>query len=681
MTGMNRAVPLRFALLALVATAVAWPGSSKGQANAQGETTGEGQALFNEHCANCHGATAEGRSAPDLTNPRWHTDHTDTQIDAIIRDGLPNTAMPPFGAKIDPAGRQALVQLLRALSTRAIQPATSVIAPPVHVAPERLLKTAREPGNWLMYAGDYGQTRFSSLKAINRSTVRNVVPVWSFQTGVPDGLTGMPLAVDGVIYLTTAWNHAFAIDARTGAELWHYQRRLPPTNTLSYCCGPSNRGVSIWNDLVYMTTLDAHLVALEARTGRVRWDVELGKTADHLNFKQPPLVVGNRLFVGSAGGDEGSRGFIEAYDAATGRQLWRFYTVPGPGEPGSETWPPGQAWQTGGGAPWMNGSYDAEQNLIYWGVGQPWPVYDGDPRPGDNLYTNSVVALDPETGRLRWHYQYTPHELWDYDGVTENIPVDIDYQGRRRKVIIHADRNGHFYAIDRTNGQFLFAKPFVKTNWTRGFTPEGRPIVNPDATPSYSGVEVCPGAAGGKQWTGMAYSPATRLAYMGAIENCATYFNYGARAKAQGLPPGPNGFRYLPGQAFGKVIAIDPASGDIAWSVKTRSPMSASVLATAGGLIFTGDAEGNVVAYDDRNGNLLWSYQTGSGIRSGPIAFELDGVEYIAVASGLGGAVGGYTGPGAPWLRNYRGGGTLFVFRLFEPNASKQFHAGAGRGR
>jgi alcohol dehydrogenase (cytochrome c) len=219
----------------------------------------------------------------------------------------------------------------------------------------------------------------------------------------------------------------------------------------------------------------------------------------------------------------------------------------------------------------------------------------------------------------------------------------------------------------------------VKVNWTTGFTPEGRPVVNPDAVPTYEGVDVCPGAAGGKQWTAMAYSPATRLAYLPVIENCATYFNYGEHAKAQGLPPGPSGFRYLPGEAFGKVIAIDPSTGDVEWSVRTRSPMSASMLATAGGLVFTGDAEGNFVAYDDRTGELLWSYQTGSGIRSGPIAFELDGVQYVAVASGMGGAVGGYTGPGAPWLRSYRGGGALFVFRLFEPNASRQFHGGAGR--
>lgn len=669
---MGRPTVLGVALLALGVAIALPPVVSIGQAPEPA------QALFTEHCATCHGATAEGRSAPDLTNPRWHAERTDAQIDVIIRDGVQNTAMPAFETKIDPAGRRALVQFLRGLGARAIQPATSAPGPAVRVAPDRLLKSAKEPNNWLMYGGDYGQTRFSTLAAINRATVKKLVPVWSFQTGVADGLTGMPLAVDGVIYLTTAWNHAFAIDARTGAEIWHYQRRLPPANTLSFCCGPSNRGVAIWNDLVYMATLDAHLVALEARTGRVRWDVELGKSADHLNFKQPPLVVGNRLFVGSAGGDEGGRGFIDAYDAATGNRLWRFYTIPAPGEPGADTWP-GETWKTGGGAPWMHGSYDPELNLIYWGVGQPWPVYDGDPRPGDNLYTNSVIALEPETGKLKWHYQYTPHEVWDYDGVTENVPVDIDYQGRRRKVIIHADRNGHFYAIDRTNGQFLFARPFVKTNWVTGFTPEGRPLVNPAAIPTYDGVDVCPGAAGGKQWTGMSYSPLTRWAYMGAIENCANYRNYGVRARAQGLPPGPSGFRYVDGQAFGKVIAIDPASGDIKWSVKTRSPMSASMLTTAGGLVFTGDAEGNVIAYDARNGKVLWSYQTGSGIRSGPIAFSVDGVEYIAVASGLGGAVGGYTGPGAPWLRNYRGGGTLYVFRLFEPNASMQFHGGAGR--
>lgn len=664
--------PHRLVLAVLVAMASLTP------LRADAQTPSPGQPLFNEHCAVCHGALGEGRAGPDLTNPRWQAQRTDADLDRAIRDGLPNTAMPAFGARIDGPGRAALVELLRGFGRTAIQPTTTVEVPPVRVSPDRLLQSANEPGNWLMYGGDYGQTRFSSLGGINKSNVQDLVPVWSFQTGVVDGLTGMPLVVDGVIFLTTAWDHVFAIDARTGAELWHYQRRLPSTSELSFCCGPSNRGVSIWNDLLYLATLDAHLIALEARTGRVRWDVELGKSSDNLNAKQPPLVIGDKIFIGIAGGDSASRGFIDAYDAPTGRRLWRFYTVPGPGEPGHETWP-GDTWKTGGGAPWMHGTYDPELNQIYWGVGQAFPVYDTDARKGDNLYTDSVVALDPDTGKLKWHYQWTPHGVWDYDGVTENIPLEITYQGLQRKVIIHADRNGYFYAIDRTNGQFLFAKPFVKTTWAQGFTTEGRPIVNPKAVPTYEGVEVCPGAAGGKQWTGMAYSSRTRLAYVPAIENCAIFFNYGVDAKAKGLAPGPNGFRYLPGLAYGKLMAIDPANGQTKWEVKTRSPISASALATAGGLVFLGDSEGNLVGYDDQTGAILWSYQTGSGIRSGPVAFTIDGVEYIAIASGMGGAVHGFTGPGAPWLRNYRSGGTLFVFRLFQAGASKQFDGGAKR--
>lgn len=637
-----------------------------------------GQVLFNDHCVICHGATAEGRSGPDLTNPRWQAQRSDADLDRIIRDGLPSTGMPAFADRIDAAGRTALIELLRAFGRSAIQPATGVEAPAIAVTPDRLRNAGRDPANWLIYGGDYGQTRYSTLTAISRANVQNLVPVWNFQTGVADGITSMPLIVDGVIFLTTAWDNVFAIDARSGAEIWHYRRRLPPTNELSYCCGPNNRGVAIWNDLVYLATLDAHLVALEARTGRVRWDIELGKSSDNLNAKQPPLVVGNRLFIGIAGGDSASRGFIDSYDAATGTRLWRFYTIPGPGEPGHETWP-GDTWRTGGGAPWMQGTYDAELNQIYWGVGQAYPVYDTDARRGDNLYTDSVIALDPDTGRLKWHYQWTPHGLWDYDGVTENIPIEITYQGRARKVIIHADRNGYFYAIDRTNGQFVFAKPFVRTTWATGFTPEGRPIVNPNAVPTYEGVEVCPGAAGGKQWTGMAYSARTRLAYVPAIENCAMFYNYGVEARAKGLPAGPTGFRYLPGLAYGKMMAIDPSTGNVRWEVRTRSPLSASALATAGGLVFEGDPDGNFMAFDDETGKLLWSYQTGSGIRSGAITYTLDGVQYIAIASGNGGAVGGFTGAGAPWLRNYRSGGALIVFRLFQPGASTTFDAGARR--
>jgi alcohol dehydrogenase (cytochrome c) len=484
--------------------------------------------------------------------------------------------------------------------------------------------------------------------------------VWNFQTGVPDGLEATPLFVDGVIYLSTSWNHVFAIDARTGAELWHYRRRLP--DKLNYCCGPVNRGPALGDGTLYLATLDAHLVAIDAITGRVRWDAEIGSVADNLSATSPPLVVDDKVVVGMAGGDFESRGFIDAYDGKTGKRLWRFYTVEG----------------VGGGATWLNGSYDRELNLIYWGTGNPNPDYDGDARPGDNLYTDCVVALDAATGKLRWHYQFTPHDVWDYDGVNEMLLVDLHKGNETVKALVHADRNGHFYALDRRDGTFLYAKPFVRVTWTRGFE-NGRPIVNPEAIPTLEGVTVCPGAAGGKEWNAMSFSPLTRMVYLPAIENCAVFSNYGVKAKERGLPPGPSGFRYLPRQAYGKLMALRVDTGEIAWEVKTRTPMASGTMTTAGGLVFSGDAEGNFTAFDANEGLRLWSYQTGSGIRGAPITFRLDGRQYVAVAAGMSGAVGGFTGAGAPWMRDFRGGGTLFVFALFEPGASGAFRGGADK--
>jgi alcohol dehydrogenase (cytochrome c) len=344
--------------------------------------------------------------------------------------------------------------------------------------------------------------------------------------------------------------------------------------------------------------------------------------------------------------------------------------VPGPGEAGHDTWP-GNTWQTGGAAPWMHGSYDPELNLLYWGIGQAYPVHDGAARKGDNLYSDSVVALDPETGKLRWHFQFTPNDVWDFDGVNENIPIEIQYGGLTRKVVVHADKNGFFYVVDRTNGEFLFARPFVTVDWTTGLTPTGRPIVNPAAIPTAGGVKVCPGPSGGKPWTGMAYSPLTRWVYLPVIENCATY--YLSREGQEIL-----GYQYLTESAFGKMMALDPATGDVKWAVRMRAPISSSVLATAGGLVFGGAPDGRLLAFDDRTGAQLWSYQTGSGIRSGPIMFKLDGIEYLAVASGMGGAVGMYNaGPGEA-RRRPRDGGTLFVFRVFEPGASVRFDGTSG---
>jgi alcohol dehydrogenase (cytochrome c) len=604
-----------------------------------------GQELFTQRCAVCHGATGGGALGPSLSNSQWQAETTDQALQHTIRDGVPGMSMPSFKNTLTVDQIASLVRHIRSLRINDA-PGSEVTAAGTVVSPERLSAAAQDPNNWLMYGRDYTNQRFSPLDSVRRENVGRLVPVWSFQTGVPDGLEATPLFVDGVIYLTTSRDHVFAIDARTGTELWHYQRHLP--KKLRYCCGPVNRGPAIVGSLLYLSTLDAHLVALDTKNGRVRWDVLLGNVEDNVSATSPPLVVGDRVLVGMAGGDYRSRGFIDAYQAETGKRLWRFYTVA----------------NGGGGVTWLNGSYDPELDQVYWGVGNPNPDYDGDARPGDNLYADSVIALDPSTGRLRWHYQFTPHDTWDYDGVNEMVLADLRVDGRVVKGLLHADRNGEFYALDRTNGHFLFAKPFVHVTWNKGFD-NGRPIVNPEATPTVKGATVCPGAAGGKEWNPMAYSPVTGLAYIPAIENCAVFTNYGVEARRRGLPPGPSGFSYLPNLAYGKFMAVRADNGEAVWEVKTRTPMAAGVLATGGGLVFTGDAEGNFVSYDAGSGERLWSYQTGSGIRGAPIAFQLDGKEYVAIASGMSGSVGGYTGAGAPWMRNYRGGGTLFVFALY----------------
>ncbi len=619
-----------------------------------------GQRVYSENCAVCHGSMGEGGSGPDLTNPAWHAAASEGELDRVITRG--RGAMPAFGGKLDEAARRVLIAHLRTLSAQGIQPASPLKAPPIAVSADQLLNAGKNNSDWLMYGRDYGNRRHSPLLQIHKGNVKDLVPAWSFQTGVPDGLEATPLVVNGVIYMTTSWNHVFAIDARTGAEIWHYRRRLP--EKLKYCCGPVNRGVAVLGGMLYLATLDAHLVALDARTGRVRWDVEIGRVEDNLSATSPPLIAGGKVVVGIAGGDFPSRCFLDAYDPVTGVRLWRFYTVPAKGEPAASTWSE-KSHEIGGGATWMNGSYDPELNLIYWGTGNPYPDFDGDARRGDNLYTNCVLAIDADSGKLRWHYQFTPGDVWDYDGVNEMVFADVHHAGRPVKALLHADRNGHVYAISRQSGKFLYAKPFVRVTWAKGFDADGRPIVDPASIPTYEGVRVCPGAAGGKEWNASAYDPVARLLFLPVIENCAMFYNYGEEARHRGLPAGPNGFRYIPNEAYGKVMALRADTFEVAWEVKTRTPMATGMLVTAGGLLFTGDAEGNFLAYDAANGEKLWSYQTGSGMRAAPVTYELDGQQYVVMPSGMGGAVGGYTGAGAPWMKNYRSGNTIYAFRLF----------------
>jgi alcohol dehydrogenase (cytochrome c) len=547
----------------------------------------------------------------------------------------------------------------------ALNEAAAGSAPPVaaRVTFDRIRDARNEPQNWLTYYGAYDGQRFSTLDQIDASNVRNLRPAWSFQAGVIGlvatpatyAFEAAPIVVDGVMFVSGYDGYVWALDAATGRLLWQYRHAVPLDVPL--CCGNVNRGVAVANGKVYYASPNAHLVALDATTGRSLWtkvfaDIRAGESAT-----MAPLVVKNIVVVGSSGAEYGVRGHLDAFDAETGRHLWRRYTVPKPGEPGSESWPQSgehrNAWATGGGTTWITGTYDAELDLLYWGTGNPGPDYDGSVRPGDNLYTNSVLAIDPDDGTIRWHYQWTPHDLWDYDGVNENILFDQD----GRKLLAHFDKNGHLFVLDRTNGEHVRTVPFVRVTWGRIDEATGR--VSPALTPTEQGVDICPGPAGGKEWPHAAFSRETGLLYAPVVEQCATY-KLMKTEFAEGMAYWGGSATPKKTEQWGEVKAIDPRTGRQIWSWRFDHPIVASVLATAGDLVFAGAPTGEFVALHARSGEELWRYQTGSGIHSSPVTYSVGGKQYIAVPSGWGGWVKGF----APELYGAPRGNTLVVFAL-----------------
>jgi alcohol dehydrogenase (cytochrome c) len=549
---------------------------------------------------------------------------------------------------------------------------------------EDLLAAQDNNANWLMYGRTYDSQRYSGLDQINKDNVSDLLPVWTFQTGVLDGFECSPLVIDGIMYITTPWNHAYAIDCKTGSQLWHYEKSLP--ENLALCCDAVNRGFAAYGENLYMSTLDAHLVCLDKNTGDEIWDIAITAYNENGEEEQDiykmaysatvaPLVVKGKVIIGISGAEYGIRGFIDAYNAETGERQWRFYTVPAEDDEAEHakealsSWGE-QSWLTGGGSAWVTGTYDAELNTLYWGIGNPSPDFNGEVREGDNLYTCSIVALNPDDGTYKWHFQNSPHDVWDYDGVNTPVLVDIERDGQQIKALIQAHRNGYFYCLNRENGEFIYGKPFCEVTWTDrtqgadGLDPKtGRPFVSRDALPTEEGVRVCPGAAGGKEWNPMAYHPGTGLAYVPVIENCAN-FTSGKAFFIKGQPYWGSSLTLIDGEASGALRAIDATTGEIKWDVATRSPMVAGVLTTAGGLVFTGDAEGFLTAYDAESGEDLWHFQCGSGHHASPITYTLDGNQYLAVCVGWGGWTAGFAGDGAPWLRDGRRGNTLFVFAL-----------------
>ena len=509
--------------------------------------------------------------------------------------------------------------------------------PPPLVSAQELLEGLKADGSrWLMFGGNYTNQRHSPLTQITPANVSRLAPQWVFQTDTAGRFETTPLVRDNVLYVTGPLNMAWAVDARTGREIWRYKRELPPTGGLTACCGLVNKGFGVLGDRLFTTTLDAHLLALNMKTGAIVWDTTLADYSKGYASTIAPLVVKDKVIVGVAGGEYGIRGFIDAYDAATGKLAWRFYTIPGPGEPGHDTWA-GDSWERGGASVWVTGSYDPELNLVYYGIGNPGPDYHSESRKGDNLYSDSLVALDADTGKLRWHYQFTPHDLHDWDATQVPILADLTIAGQPRKVVMLANRNGFFYTLDRTNGKLLVGKPYVVTSWAKEIGADGRPVILPGYVPDEKGSLTCPDATGATNFWPPSYDPSQRLFFVNAREVCATFYAW----KQEYVP----GERYTGGagqratgpdkRAFGALRAIDPATGEQKWEFQYISPSTSGVLTTASGLAFSGDAEGNFLAIDSHTGKLLWHFQMGSALHgTSPITYMLDGRQQILVPAG-----------------------------------------------
>jgi alcohol dehydrogenase (cytochrome c) len=498
---------------------------------------------------------------------------------------------------------------------------------PAQVTYQDLLKA--DPNNWLTYSGSYSSQRHSLLKQIHSGNVRALTPQWIYHIPGANRLESVPIVVDGVMYVSQP-NEVYALDGRTGRVIWEYRRR-PALNK-----GP-NRGVAVYGHKVYFGTPDAFLVALDARTGSVVWESKLAEAKDGYWSPVAPLALNGKIVIGIAPGDHGMNGFLDAYDAESGRRLWRWNAIPRPGEPGSETWA-GDSWKTGGGDTWLTGSFDPDSNLVYWGIGNPAPDFNGDVRKGDNLYTESMVALDADTGKLKWYFQFTPHDVHDWDSVEIPVLVDGALRGDRRKLLVQANRNGFYYVLDRSTGKFLHGTPFVKhLNWASGITEDGRPVRVPGIEPSLQGNKVCPPTAGATNWMSPAYNPDTRFLYVSALEGCGINTKSADKFRPGGFPYMATGYIESPEEPWQMYVrALDLTTGALQWDYKQIGSRTygAGLLSTAGGLIFAGDDQGIFTALDARSGQALWHFNTGQKITASPMTYSFKGKQYVALTAG-----------------------------------------------
>lgn len=594
-----------------------------------------GEKLFESNCSFCHGTNGVGGGAgPALKQRAMEKGSSDWALFKTVSSGIAGTAMP--SSPLSEGDRWKLVSYVKFLAEGAEGNSDSPLYLKIHhIAPVRyedLLASQHDSKQWLTYSGSYDGQRFSNDDQITAANASNLRMIWMRQYTTTETLIETsPLIVDGFMFITVPPNRVEALDAKTGELAWSYDRKLP--QHLSACCGYVNRGLAVLGNLVYFGTLDAHLVALDMRTGAVAWDVEIAPYQQGYSITSAPLALKNLVITGVAGGEFGARGFIDARDATTGKEIWRFNTIPEPGQRGSETWEP-DALKTGGGPTWLTGTYDPGLNLIYWPVGNPSPNYNGRDRKGDNLYTDCVVALDADQGTLRWYFQFTPHDLYDWDATEILIAFDKTVAGKTEHLLGQADRNAFYYVFDRGTGHFLTARPIAKENWATRIDGNGRPVINPAAIPTPAGATVFPASGGATNWMSPSYSPVTGLVYVPIREWGGIFFTKDGK--------------YQPGELFtegasetlnnptpiGVVRALDASTGEVRWEFNNNTTSTVGgLLSTRGGVVF-GSAGQAFIALDAKTGRELWHVDTGGWIKAAPVTYTIDGKQMVTVAAG-----------------------------------------------
>lgn len=593
-----------------------------------------GSHIFAQRCAPCHGNDGGGWHAPSLTQPGFKYGDSDLAIYKVLRDGIAGTSMAPAG--LSSVERWQVVGYVRQLQLQGVaqQPDGSRLLD-IQVSGERLRIAGIRSDEWLTYSGSFDGRHYSALAEVTPANVSRLRIRWASQFNTNDTeIEATPLVVDNVIFITEPPANVIALDAKSGSVIWRYERSV--SADLPVCCGRVNRGLAILGNKVFLGSLDGYLVAINANDGKVAWQIQVVDPSAGYTMTGAPLVVNDSVVVGVAGGEYGIRGFLAAFDTSTGQQKWKFYTVPGPGEPGHETWG-SDAWRTGGGPTWVTGSYDPSLDLLYWGVGNPSPPFSGEPRPGDNLFTDSVIALHASTGKLAWYFQFTPHDEHDWDATQTPILADVLVNGVVRKVICWANRNGFYYVLDRVNGEFLSGTPFVEQNWAKALDSKGRPILTEGNQVPTTGRLTKPGVVGGTNWQPPAFDRERGLIFVPATEGVSVFTRSAEKQPArghQGFFLGSGSSSPVPPTPV--VRALDVSTGEKKWeyfSPPIKTLGYSGLLATAGGLVF-GACGGFIFALDATTGHELWRVFLGGVTKAAPISFSLDGHQMIAVSAG-----------------------------------------------